>query len=100
MRVIFPWLLLLLQLACSSSPPSSLTIAWDPSTSPGIVGYNVYRKGDTDKEYVKVNQTPIPEPKYTDTSVESDKTYFYRVTAVASSGQESGMSNEISAQAK
>ncbi len=54
-----------------------------------LTGYNVYRDG------VRLNETPVTTPSYTDTDVKTGSTHTYRVTAVYAQG-ESNYSNGFS----
>jgi hypothetical protein len=71
-------------------------LSWQPSTS-AVVGYNVYRGTVTGGPYTKVNAALISAPAYVDTTVQAGQTYYYVVTAVDSSNDESAYSNQTSA---
>jgi hypothetical protein len=62
-------------------PVHSAVIAWQPSTSPGVTGYNVYQNG------VKITSTPIPSSPYTVTGLTAGASIVFNVTAVSSSGE-------------
>ncbi|MGB9596559.1 MAG: LamG-like jellyroll fold domain-containing protein, partial [Candidatus Poribacteria bacterium] len=68
-------------------------VKWETNPELDIKGYNVYRSNEPDGKYKKINSKPISEPSYIDNSVEVEKTYYYYVTAVDKSGQESQKSN-------
>lgn len=68
-------------------------IKWEQNPELDIKGYNIYRSNDPDGKYKKVNTKIVTEPNYVDSSVEVEKTYYYYVTAVDKSGQESRRSN-------
>jgi hypothetical protein len=70
-----------------------VTVAWAPSASPGVMGYNLYRGVASGGPYSLVTPTPIPMTSYVDTSVIAGATYYYVSTAVSASG-ESAFSNE------
>jgi hypothetical protein len=74
--------------------PPSVYLSWTASTSPGVVGYNIYRHGSSGS-YTKINSSLDPATNYTDASVASGETYYYATTAVNSSGEESGYSNQV-----
>ena len=94
----------------SNASPSSITVSlsgtgvttatvgltWTASTSSGVTGYNVYR-GTTQGTYSRISSS-VTGTTYSDSTVESgqDLTYYYVVTAVNSSGQESADSNAAS----
>ena len=68
-----------------------ITITWDTVAGANVNGYNVYRSTDADSHYVQLNTGLLP----TDTGYFEDRgttlvdRYFYRVTSVNRSGQES-----------
>jgi Abnormal spindle-like microcephaly-assoc'd, ASPM-SPD-2-Hydin len=70
----------------------SVALTWDPSQSQ-VVGYNVYRSGQQGGPYTVLNGALDASTNYTDNNVVSGATYFYAVTAVDSSGDESAYSN-------
>ena len=74
----------------------SVTLTWTGSTSPGVTSYNVYRASTSGGPYGQIASVTAPATTYTDTNVSAGETYYYVVTAVASSS-ESGYSNEASA---
>jgi hypothetical protein len=75
----------------------SVALNWNASTSGSVVGYNVYRSGQSGGPYAKINSTIIPSTTDTDGNVQSGSTYYYVVTAVDSSGRESIFSNQVQA---
>jgi len=73
-------------------------LSWNLSTSPNITGYNVYRGTSYAGPYSKINSGGlVASSLYTDSNVSSGYTYYYVVTAVDSSGAESGYSNQTQA---
>jgi len=88
----------------SSSPPSApsdpsashtVKLAWD--SSDGAVGYYVYRSTTSGGPYSKLNNSVTGGLSYSDSTVSSSTIYYYVVTGVNGSGDESGYSNEASA---
>jgi hypothetical protein len=71
-------------------------LTWTASTSV-VVGYNIYRGSQSGGPYQKVNTSLQSASGFTDSGVSSGQTYFYVVTAVDGSGNESAFSNEASA---
>jgi hypothetical protein len=71
----------------------SVDLAWQDSGS-NIIGYNVYRGTAHGGPYQKINTALNASTNFTDNFVSSGKTYYYVTTAVNSSAQESGFSNE------
>jgi hypothetical protein len=74
----------------------SVQLNWNPSAST-VVGYNVYRSTLNGSAYSKINSGLLPALAYEDASVQSGTTYYYVVTAVDSSGDESADSNQATA---
>jgi fibronectin type 3 domain-containing protein len=70
-------------------------LSWAADTSV-VAGYNSYSSTVSGGPYVKLNATLIPTTAFSDTTVQSGKTYYYVVTAVDSSNVESTHSNETS----
>ncbi|MBZ5521908.1 MAG: choice-of-anchor D domain-containing protein [Acidobacteriia bacterium] len=74
-------------------PAHSVDILWNASTST-VAGYNVYRGSQAGGPYARLNSSLLPALTFTDNSVQSGAVYFYVVTAVDASSQESVFSNE------
>lgn len=74
----------------------SVGVSWTDGSS-GLSGYNVYRSTTTGGPYTKQNSSLIPSLNWNDDAVQNSQTYFYVVTAVDTSGKESGFSSEVSA---
>ena len=73
---------------------SSVSLSWTPSGSSGVVGYNVYRGTISGGPYTKLTPSPVATASNTDSTVSSGQTYYYVVTAVDSSNNESADSNQ------
>lgn len=74
----------------------SVDVAWDPSTSATLQGYNVYRSTVSGGPYTKISPTLATSILlFTDTTPVSGKQYFYVVTAVDTSGAESSASVQV-----
>ena len=72
----------------------SVTLAWQPSSSPGATGYRVYYGpacGNYTNSVLVGNVTTN-----TVSGLASGVTYYFAITSVAAGGQESPFSNEIS----
>lgn len=80
-------------------PPAqhSVDLSWNASTSQNITGYNIYRGIKSGGPYSKINSVLNASTLYTDTTVIDGQTYYYVVTAMNSSNQESGYSNQTQA---
>src|SRR5437660_897512 len=74
----------------------SVSLSWNASTSQ-VLGYNVYRGGQSGGPYTKINSALDAIAIYLDSSVQGGQTYYYVTTAVNGSGVESGYSNRVQA---
>jgi len=70
-------------------------LSWHPSSSSGVVGYNVYR-ASPGTAYILV-YSAMNGLNCTDGTVQSGQTYTYVVTAVNSAGEESAESGSATA---
>jgi hypothetical protein len=70
----------------------SVSLAWPSSPSSGVAGYNVYRSTVSGSGYTKINTGEVTGLGFVDGSVLDGATYFYVVTALDSSGNESNYS--------
>jgi len=77
----------------------SVTLSWKASTSPGVVGYNVYRSVKTPDRFSKINPKPVSTTSCIDYFVQlGQKYYYYVVTSDRPGVPESAHSNIASAQ--
>jgi len=74
----------------------SAGLSWIASPST-VMGYNVYRATISGGSYTLLNSSLVPMTQYSDANVQSGQTYYYVVTAVDSSNNESIHSNQVSA---
>jgi hypothetical protein len=75
---------------------SPVGLAWDANSDPGVVGYNVYRTESSGNfPSYPLNSAPLTSTSFSDLTAQSDHTYYYTVTAINSSGLESGFSNTV-----
>ena len=85
-----------LQAAAVSS--SQIDLTWTANNEGDLSYYNVYRSTASAGTYGKIGSAPKgTQPKYPDTGLLSSTTYWYKVTAVDSSGNESAKSTGASA---
>lgn len=73
----------------------TVLLHWKENREPDLAGYNVYRSTIPGSGYQKINHFLITEHEYIDEQVVKARTYYYVVTAVNTSGGESGYSNEV-----
>jgi hypothetical protein len=80
-----------------SSPqtPASAELSWGISTEEDLAGYFVYRNDSEATPGVRINPEILPSPAFRDISVEPGKRYYYRVSALDRSGNESPMSAAV-----
>jgi fibronectin type 3 domain-containing protein len=76
---------------------SQVSLDWADNSEPDLDGYNIFRSTTPGGGYSKLNGSLVSSSDYTDNSVSNDTTYYYVVTAVDTSSNESGYSNEDSA---
>lgn len=78
-----------------------IELSWVQDDFDTLAGYNIYRSGEPDGYYQKLNTSVIlPETReYTDTDVEPGVTYYYKFTVVKTDLTESEGSNIASAAA-
>jgi fibronectin type 3 domain-containing protein len=98
-KLVLCLLLLATSLVSCRNHRHSVTLTWQappPTTGVSVVGYNVYRRAQSDATRIKV-ASRVTGTDYEDQLVVSGHTYFYVVTAVDQSGRESRFSGEIQA---
>ena len=78
---------------CLTGTSHSATLSWAASTSTGIAGYKVYRATNSGGPYTLL-ASPGLVTTFVDSTVQAGQTYYYVTTAVDSSGNESGYSNQ------
>jgi len=70
-----------------------VAISWTASTSPNLAGYNIYRSLSSSSGYSKLNSSLINGTTYIDGTSQAGQTYYYVVTAVDTSSNESAYSS-------
>jgi len=75
----------------------SVSLDWDASPSPRVVGYDVYRSGHPGGPFVKVNASRVDATGYTANGLQSGTTYYFLVRALDRRGRVSADSNQASA---
>ena len=73
-----------------------ISLNWDNNTESDLAGYNVYRDTVSGGPYTRI-ASDVLTSNYVDTTAVNGTTYYYVVTAVDNSSNESGNSNEVSA---
>lgn len=72
----------------------SIVLDWEDNSEEDLFGYYVYRSATSGSGYEKINTWPLTDSEYTDSDVIGGNTYYYVVTAVDDSSNESDASNE------
>lgn len=86
-------------LGIAASPtPTGVALTWAPNAEADLLGYHVYRSTTSGSGYVALTGSPVTDPLFDDASVAPHTRYYYVVTAVDSSLNESGFSLETSGQ--
>jgi hypothetical protein len=76
---------------------ATVSLDWNDNGEGDLDGYNVYRSTTSGGGYSQINGSLLSSSDYTDNSVSNGTTYYYVVTAVDTSTNESGYSGEVSA---
>jgi fibronectin type 3 domain-containing protein len=74
-----------------------VSLNWNDNGEGDLAGYNVYRSTISGGPYTKLNGSLLSSSNYSDNSVTNGTTYYYVVTAVDMSSNESDNSNQVSA---
>jgi hypothetical protein len=88
--------LLVVPVPAQGDTPAHLELSWAISPEPDIAGYYVYRNDSQGTRGARQNQDLLLTPAFRDISVQPGKHYFYTVTAVDRSGNESAASEAVS----
>jgi hypothetical protein len=76
--------------------PAYLDLSWSTNAATDIAGYNVYRSEEPSRPGTRVNSELLLTPSFRDMNAVPGHTYFYTVTAVDRSGNESPASTPAS----
>lgn len=79
----------------ASAGDSTVSLDWDDNTEGDLDSYNVYRSTTQGSGYTSI-ATGVANSDYIDNTVTNGTTYYYVVTAVDTSSNESAYSNEAS----
>jgi hypothetical protein len=79
-----------------SGQPAYLDLSWAISPETDLAGYNVYRSEDVGVLGTRLNQALLPAPTFRDMNAVPGRRYFYSVTAVDHSRNESPPSAVVS----
>src|SRR5262245_5296458 len=74
----------------STGEADAVRLIWDANTEPDLTGYNIYRSTNQAGPFAKVNVVPTDRiAYYHDEGLQALTKFFYRITSVDSSGNES-----------
>ncbi len=85
------------------APPTGITVVpgigrvfltWNENKEPDLAGYHVYRSMKAGAEQARLTDRPLNRTTFSDETVKQGVTYFYAITAVDKSGNESARSKE------
>jgi len=92
-KLFYTWCITIIWLFPCFAFAGNVSLTWQANTDPDLAEYRVYY-GTSSRVYGQ----PVPVgkvTKYTVTGLEEGKTYFFTVSAVDTSGNESGYSSEV-----
>ncbi len=72
-----------------------ITLSWNTS-DPNINHYNVYKANNSGGNFSKINSSNVADVYFTDSNVSEGERYFYKIASVDGSGNEIGLSSEVS----
>jgi len=78
-----------------SESSGDLNLSWN-TNDPNSSYYNVYRADARQGNYTKINSSNVTSESYADSSAQAGEIYFYKVSSVDSSGNESFLSDYVS----
>lgn len=79
----------------AQSTKSDIVLSWKPTKNSFIKGVNVYRSEISGAQYEKITSSPLPDSVYHDLTAEPNKQFYYVMTTVNDSLEESLFSNEV-----
>ena len=79
------------------SGDQSIVLHWNPNVENYVSEYNVYRSLTGGGPFILQNTNPLTAPGFCDLNVSNGQTYYYEVTALTGTSQESATSSAISA---
>lgn len=79
---------------------ASVELSWRVSPEPDVAGYHIYRAPRLEAEFQRITSGPLDvlENVFVDTTTTGRRTYFYQVTAIDESGNESEATNPVMVQ--
>ena len=74
---------------------AAVMLTWEANSESDLRGYNIYRSNTSGSDFSKITTSPTDQNRYTDTGLTNGTTYYYKITAVDTSSNESNYSNEV-----
>ncbi|HXA57327.1 MAG TPA: fibronectin type III domain-containing protein [Candidatus Acidoferrum sp.] len=75
--------------------PAHIDLSWAINPETDLAGYNVYRSEQSGESGTRLNPQPLPTPTFRDMNAVPGRSYFYTVTAVDRTGNESAASAAV-----
>jgi fibronectin type 3 domain-containing protein len=69
-------------------------LTWNENKERDLAGYHVYRTTKSGRNYERLTDKPIMRTTFSDETVKPGQAYYYAVSAVDQSGNESALSKE------
>lgn len=88
--------LVVVYVPAQSGEGARLELSWNISSETDLTGYNVYRSEEPGVQGTRLNTEPLPAPAFQDTNAVPGRAYYYTVSAVDRSGNESPASAAVS----
>src|ERR1700683_3436924 len=82
----------------TNQEPAHVELSWSISPETDLAGYWVYRSEDAGTLGQRLNTQPLLSPAFRDMTAVNGKRYFYRVSAMDRSGNESPLTSPVSAE--
>ena len=99
-RAIFPPVapqgLVVVYIPAQGGEPAHVELSWGISPETDLAGYNVYRSEQPGVPGTRLNAGLLPTPAFRDMNAIPGRAYFYTITAVDRSGNESPASAAVS----
>ncbi|GEM_PF-6815955 len=89
------WMIIFLHLLIMPVLAQRIQLTWDPSSTPNISYYGIYRSTHPDSTFTLMTTVNSPVRIYVDGTIQSNVHYFWAVTAIDATGRESGFSNLV-----
>jgi len=76
--------------------PGLIALSWEIGPEPDLAGFRVWRKENSEAEFLLLKELAATENSYTDSGVEKSRRYVYAITAFDAAGNESSRSALVS----